>query len=591
MAAFASDLIGSLRLPWLQFQDHSKHGCDQAPSSLKKMTRSSGFGEGNYASFKSSRSRIHPAVNQELTHSSLQTSNGVGEGGELREDLPLLDEAIVQPSAPCDLQESSKPKRKGLRSTATRKKIELPVDTKKAKLPARSGHIKNAPKGQQRQQPRRRNKTSSAAQHAPNISTCSLPRGSLHCDKPSLGFPGSQISESHLGHSSLHHPPVTTVRPEGRNMGLIQIPQLEWPDTQNYRRCSSEPPFPLRVASGLHGCHTSSPSAPAEAQSRDVGDHPEPRSWARHFPTHVVEASSSTASRLPVIFSSSQHSNVVLDKQCSTNSPHQRMSNSERLMPVTTVGETTEAYPDLGGITSPHPKRSGQDRLMVGKGLLGHKEVEMPGNSTWEASDCILTSEDYHTVKRNLAASENTYKRLSAAYQEFHRTNTIAHQRASNAESELKRLRKQLTRLEKENTRYKANCERLQGEAKQKNDQAVVGAQQKSPLALGSRGEFEHVRIDLQGSQVPTTNHPSPNSRCEKPAQSPFVGAWISPPLSVVNTKEPCMPEMEGVDACSGPEGWTEFGELGKGLDNLDWGDMDPMEIEMACNSIFEDMP
>ena len=260
-------------------------------------------------------------------------------------------------------------------------------------------------------------------------------------------------------------------------------------------------------------------------------------------------------------------------------------------MPMTRVAETTEANPKLGGITSTHLKPSGQDKLMVGKGFLGHKEVEMPGNSTWEASDCNLTSEDYNTMKRNLVASENTYKRLSAAYQEFHRNNTIAHQRASNAESELKRLKKQLNRLEKENEEYKAKYKRSQQQAKQKNDQAVAGPQQKTPLVLGSQGEFDRVQIDLQDPDVPATNHPSPISHCERLAQSPLVRAWVSPPMSVVNTKEPCMPEMEGVDACSGQKDWNEFGELGKGLGDLDWGDMDPMEFEMACNSMFEEMP
>lgn len=530
-------------------------------------------------------------MDQELTNPSLQTSSGVGEGDELRNDLPLVDEAIVQPAEQSELQESSKPKRKGLRSSATRKKIELPVETKKAEPSARSGHISTAPKGgRKRQQPRRRNKNSSAAQDAPRIPPCSPPRESIHCDKRSRDPAGSQISKSHLGHSSLHHGPVTTVRPEGRNLGLIQIPRLERPDIPNYRRCSSVPPLPLRVAFELQGCCAGSTSIPAEAQSRDVGDRPETRSWARHFPTHVVEASSPTTSRLPVIPSCSQHWNVVLDSQCSTNSPHQKMNNSERLTSVITVDETTEAHPMLGGIASCYLKPNGQDRLMVGKGLLMHKEVEMPGHSTREALDSIPTSGDYNAVKRNLVASENTYKRLSAAYQEFHRNNTIAHQRASNAESELKRLRKQLNRLEKQNTEYKAKYERLQRQAKQKNDQAVVGAQQKSPIALELRGEFDNVRGDLQGPEV-STSRPSQISHCERTAQIPFVGAWISPPLSVVNTKEPCMPESEGVGACSGQKDWNEFGELGMGLDNLEWGDMDPMEIEMACNSMFEDLP
>ena len=528
-------------------------------------------------------------MKQELTHPSLQTSKAAEEGGEPRNVLPLVDEATVPPSQPSELHDSSQPKRKGLRSTAAKKKVER-VETKIARPSARSGLISTATKGRKAKQPKRRNKNESASQDAPSVSPCSPPRESTQCDKPPVSSAGSQLSKSHHRLSSLHPGRVTIIRSEVRNPDSIEIPGLNKPDRQKYRRCSSEPPGPLRVAYVLEGCRASSTSVPAESQSGDVRNRPETRPWARQFPAQTVEASSPTTSRLRVVPSCTQHSDLVLSNQTSTKSPHQTMTNSEGLMPLTTAVESDEVHRRLDGITSCYPKSTGRDSLLVGKGLLRHKEVETPGHSTCEASDCIPTSDDYNTMKRNLVASENTYKRLSAAYQEFHRSNTIAHQRASIAESELKRLKKEMNRLQKENTEYKANHNRVKRQAKQKTDQAVVVAQQKSPTALGPQGELDNVQIDLPRPEVSTTESPSQISHCERPVQSPFVGAPISLPLSVVNTKEPCMPGMEGADACSGQIDWSEFGELGKGLDNLDWGDMDPMEFEMACNSIFEDV-
>ena len=560
-------------------------------------------------------------MDQELTFPSLQKSSGVGEGGELRNDLPPIDEATILPSQPSELQqssepkrkglrstvakrnvqrpvktlselqESSEPKRKGLRSTVAKRNVQRPVKTKNVDLPARSRRVRITPRGAKSKQLKRRDKIDPATQDAPSISPSSPPTESVHCDNRYVDSAGSQVSEPHLGLSSLHPGPPTNVPSEVKLSDLIQVPRLEKPDTQIYRRCSSEAPVPLRVELAHQGCRTSLTSIPTEAQSGDVGNRPDTRSWACHFPTHVVEASSPRNPHLPAAPSSAQHSNLVLDNQYSTNLPSQKMSDSKGLTGVTAVVESTEANPKPGESTSCCLETTGSDRLLVGKRLLEHKEVQIPRHSTMEALDCIPTSEDYNTIKRNLVASENTYKRLSVAYQEFHKSNTIAHQRASNAESELKRLKKELNRLQKENTEYKANHDRVKRQAKRKNHQAVVEAQGKSPIALGAQGDFDNAQKDLQSPEISTTESSSKTSHSERPIQDPSVGAWIGPPLSVINTKEPCIPEMEGVDACSGQTDLEDLGELGKGIDDLDWGDMDPMEFQMACDSMFENVP